>query len=181
MVEKIQSSVIGAAGEHLVLSELLKRNFVAGLAPFNTKDYDIVVLNKDGTNSFPIQVKTTSNNKRGWVMQEKHETPIKDLYYCFVYMTSALDNTEIYIVDSKTVANVIKTAHKIWLKVPGRNGQKHNPTKMRFFSRNVTANYFKNFDDYKDYLDEKEINFLNNYQEGWLEKFKDNWDSIKIK
>ena len=114
-------------------------------------------------------------------MQEKHETPIKDLYYCFVYMTSALDNTEIYIVDSKTVANVIKTAHKIWLKVPGRNGQKHNPTKMRFFSRNVTANYFKNFDDYKDYLDEKEINFLNNYQEGWLEKFKDNWDSIKIK
>ena len=52
---------------------------------------------------------------------------------------------------------------------------------MRFFSRNVTANYFKNFEDYKDYLDEKEISFLNNYQEGWLENYKDNWDSIKIK
>ena len=89
---KLQSSVIGAAGEHLVLSELLKRGYVAGLAPFNVKDYDIVVLNKDGTNSFPIQVKTTASNKRGWIMQKKHEKPVKDLIYCFVYLTEKLSD-----------------------------------------------------------------------------------------
>ena len=44
-----QTSVIGASGEYLVLSTLLKHNFIAGKAPDNTKDYDLVVINKDGT------------------------------------------------------------------------------------------------------------------------------------
>ena len=36
--KKVQSSVVGAAGEHLVLSELLKRGYIAGLAPFNVNE-----------------------------------------------------------------------------------------------------------------------------------------------
>ena len=41
---KVQSAVIGSAGEHLVISLLLRRNFIAGLAPQNTEDFDIVVM-----------------------------------------------------------------------------------------------------------------------------------------
>ena len=49
-----QSAVLGASGEYLILSNLLRLNFVAGKAPDNTKDYDLIVLNKSGTSSSPI-------------------------------------------------------------------------------------------------------------------------------
>ena len=68
----LQSAVVGASGEHLVLSNLLRLNFVAGKAPDNTKDYDLIVLNKDGTSSSPIQVKTSIRKERGWILQKKH-------------------------------------------------------------------------------------------------------------
>ena len=64
---------------------------------YNTKDYDLIVLNKDGTTSSPIQVKTTSQ-KSGWVLSKKHETPIKDLIFCFVYMDLNSSYNEIFIV-----------------------------------------------------------------------------------
>jgi hypothetical protein len=54
-----QSAVPGASEEYLVLSHLLRLNFVAGKVPDNTKDYDLIVNNKDRTSSSPIQVKTT--------------------------------------------------------------------------------------------------------------------------
>ena len=53
---ELQSAVLGASGEYLVLSHLLRLNFVAGKAPDNTKDYDLIVLNKNGTSSSPLQV-----------------------------------------------------------------------------------------------------------------------------
>ena len=47
MAKRPQSSVIGAAGEHLVLSHLLRLGFIAGKTPDFTKDYDLVALNED--------------------------------------------------------------------------------------------------------------------------------------
>jgi len=174
-----QSSVIGAAGEHLVLSNLLRLNFVAGQAPYNTKDYDLVVLNKNGTSSSPIQVKTALN-KDGWVMKKKDETPIKNLIFCFVYLEINSSKTEIYIIDSKTVSEVLRFSHKIWLKVPGLKGRKHNDNNMRVLSRNnaVIVGKVKNFEEY---LNTDEIEFLANYSEGWLNKYKDGWNLIENK
>ena len=60
MTKRPQSSVIGAAGEHMVLSHLMRLGFISGKTPDFTKDYDLVVLNEDGNNSAPIQVKTTT-------------------------------------------------------------------------------------------------------------------------
>lgn len=152
-----QSSVIGAAGEHLVLSNLLRLNFVAGQSPYNTKDYDLVVLNKNGTSSFPIQVKTALN-KDGWVMKKKDETPIKNLIFCFVYLEIDSNKTEIYVLDSKTVSKILGFSHRIWLKVPGLKGRKHNDNKMRVLLRNnaVIVGKVKNF---KEYLNSEEIDF----------------------
>ena len=181
---KLQSSVIGASGEHLVLSELLKRGYVAGLAPFNVKDYDIVVLNKDGTNSFPIQVKTTASNKSGWIMQEKHEKPVKDLIYCFVYLTEKLSDTEIFIIDSKKVSNFLKTIHSIWLKVPGKNGKKHNDSNMRMLGRGINQSYIDDFEKIKNILNENEQKFILSMKaqnNTWIEQFRDAWEQIRIK
>jgi hypothetical protein len=174
-----QSAVLGAAGEYLVLSNLLRLNFVAGKAPDNTKNYDLIVLNKNGTSSSPIQVKTTFR-KDGWILNKKHETPIKNLFFCFVYMSKTSSNSEIYIIDSETVSYSIKTSHKIWLKLPGAKGKKHNDTAMRQLTRDH-KNIFAKKSNYKEYLNKEEINFINEHGSGWINKYKDAWRLLEIK
>ena len=179
-MKNIQSSAIGTSGEYLVLSELIKKGYVAGLAPQNIKDFDIVVLNSDGTNSFPMQVKTTTKKKRAWVMQEKHETPIKDLVYCFVYMTELLEQTEIYIIDSKIVGHKLKLGHQIWLKTPSRDGSPHNDTKMRQLDEGYSDKNIDSLKNIKNLLTENEIEHLGKYKIGWMEKYKNNWALISV-
>ena len=173
-----QSAVLGASGEYLVLSHLLRLNFVAGKAPDNTKDYDLIVLNKDGTSSSPIQVKTTFKETH-WLLQEKHENPIKNLKFCFVYMSKDSNKNEIFVIDSKVVAYAISISHKIWLKLPGLKGQKHNDSKMRALHRDF--NFFTKFKNYKEYLNKEEIKFIDDYSLGWMDKHKEAWSFIDHK
>ena len=177
MEKKLQSANIGTAGEHLVLAHLLRLNFVAGLAPYNTKDYDLIVVNKDGSTSCPIQVKT-SMNKDGWMMSHKHEKPIDNLFYCFVQMYRTKPDTEIFVIDSKTVAHVVKMAHQIWLKIPGRKGRAHNQTSMRILGRDnrIAVGKTKN---YAEFLNKAEIEFLEKYKIGWLEQYRDACSLLK--
>ena len=173
-----QSAVIGASGEHLILSHLLRLNFVAGKAPDNTKDYDLIVLNKDGTSSSPIQVKTTIRKERGWILQKKHEKVIKNLFFCFVKLEATSDKTEIYIMDSKTVSHVVENSHKIYLKLPGLKGQKHNDSTMRKLYRDYNSIAGLRTKNFKKYLTKSELKVLNKYSEGWLDKYKDAWHLI---
>ena len=182
-----QTSTIGAMGEHFVLSQLLKQNFVAGLAPQNTKDYDIVVLNKDGNIASPIQVKTalyseTSNPITEWMLRDKHEIPIKNLVFCFVRMNLDSNKTQTYIIDAKKVSYLVKTCHKIWLKVPGIKNNKHNDTSMRKMMSDFRRTLGKrNYDKLKDYLTKDDIDFIKKYSDGWLKEHENNWEIIKIK
>ncbi len=171
-----QSSVIGAAGEHLVISHLLRLGYIAGKTPDFTKDYDIVVLNKDGNDSAPIQVKTTTNN--GWILSKKHEIPIKNLFFCFVKMNLKNEKSDIFILDANQVAKYVKTTHKIWLKLPGKNGKKHNDTDMRKLDENLQKLYKLKI-DLNNYLDKTEISFIKKYPKGWLENYRNAWHLIK--
>ena len=81
MSEKIKSDtqLVGAAGEHLVLSRLLARGILAAQAPRGTRKADILVNHFDGKAPCLIQVKTRSGKGAdgGWHMKAKHED-IKD-------------------------------------------------------------------------------------------------------
>jgi hypothetical protein len=44
-----QTSLLGAAGEHYVMSELLRCGYIAALAPQGVPAADIVVSNSEGT------------------------------------------------------------------------------------------------------------------------------------
>jgi len=175
--EKLDLSNIGAAGEHLVLSHLLRRNFVAGQAPYNTKDYDLIVLDRNKNFNFPIQVKTSCYND-GWILKEKHENIINNLFFCFVYLNLSKNDSEIFILDSKTVSKFIKTSHQIWLKLPGKNNRPHKDTPMRLLARNGNIAVGKR-KDYEKYLNNDEKKFLKDFSLGWLDKYKDAWDLIK--
>jgi len=155
------SQLIGAAGEHLVLSRLLVRGMLAAQAPRGTRKADILVNHLDGKAPCLIQVKARSGKGAdvSWHMKAKHED-IKDLdmYYCFVDFGS--QNDSVYIIPALKVAEVVTESHATWLATPGKNGQAHNHTDMR----RIRANYGMD---------------LVSAPDGWLEQYLENWDLIE--
>lgn len=121
------TSLLGAAGEHYVLSELLRRGFVAALAPQGVPNMDILVADTDGDQLCAIQVKTRSGRggDGGWHMRPKHEKHHAErLFYCCVdFGNSARERPNVYVIPSQKVAEVIGTAHRAWLSNPGKNGR----------------------------------------------------------
>jgi hypothetical protein len=69
----LDKALIGAAGEHLVLSRLLARGLLASQAPRGTRKADILVNPLDGGQPRLIQVKTRSipSKNLSWAMNEK--------------------------------------------------------------------------------------------------------------
>ena len=55
------TSLTGAAGEYYVMSQLLRRSFIAALAPTGVPNCDIVVTDEIGDRLCAIQVKTRNN------------------------------------------------------------------------------------------------------------------------
>ena len=85
-------------------------------------------------------------------------------------------DSEIFVIDSYTVSNFLKTSHSIWLKIPGRNGEPHNDTNIRELSPRVK---YRSSLELDDILSKNDLNFIKNHPEGWLDKYKNAWDLIK--
>jgi hypothetical protein len=158
------STILGAAAEHYVMCQLLRRQMIAALAPAGVPDADIIVSDRIGSTLAAIQVKARRNigTDRGWHMKEKHETMVRTLlFYSFVdFGKAVMDAPKCWVVPSKIVASILALSHKTWLARPGVNGRRHNPTVMRRF-----------LPDYS-HLE------LQNYQEGWLGPYLEAWHLI---
>lgn len=153
MSKSLSSSLLGAAGEHLVLSRLLTRGVLASAAPPGFEAVDILVqpLSSDGPRS--VQVKATfSSEKIGWWLSEKHET-ITDpgLIYCFV--TFSPTSQVVYVIPAPVVAQAIETDHRGWLSRSGAKGQARKDTP----GRKLRASMF-------------------DWPENWLDQYRENWD-----
>lgn len=161
MVDKKDKNLVGAAGEHLVLSRLLSEGILAAPAPRGARKADILVNYLDGKLPCLIQVKTRKglDADSGWHMGEKHEEiKDEDLYYCFV----AIDEGKnlVYIIPATKVSEVVEDSHNTWLKTPGAKGQKHNETKMRFIKNRYGGLSVKSAPD------------------GWMDEYLEAWDPI---
>ena len=183
------SASIGASGEHLVLSNLLKLDYIAGLAPYNTKDYDLIVSSSDGSQQVNIQVKTalhtvkTSNfSKLKWILSEKCEVMKDNLIYSFVYFSQESNFYKIYNLPSKKVSEFITMSNQIYIKLPKPNGDLHKNTSMRVLAADafldITAKH--NRDSLKDLLLKDELVFLEKYRYGWMDKFEDDWNLFEL-
>ncbi len=155
---RTDSSLIGAAGEHLVLSRLLSRGILAAPAPRGARKADILVNHLDTSNSFLIQVKTRSGKgaEIGWHMNKKHEAITdRDLYYCFVDMGAT--NQDIYVIPASVIAKVTKDSYQAWLKAPGKNGRPHQETDLRRITKEYKVP-------------------VKSAPPGWMDEYKESWD-----
>lgn len=152
---KSDKALVGAAGEYLVLSRLLSRGLLASPAPRGTEKVDIVVSDKDGKSSFRIQVKTTEGTaKGGWFLSKKHEAQSeRDLYFCLVALHET--SPEVYVIPSSVIAKVIAEDHQHWLSKTSKTGKTHKDTDMRKIKARMPLQ-----------------------GEGWLEKYRENWDQL---
>ena len=150
-------ALVGAAGEHLVLSRLLSRGLLAAPAPRGTEKVDIVVTNQDGKSSFRIQVKTTEGSTRnGWFLNAKHESQSEpDLYFCFVLLRPT--SPQVFVVPSTEVVAAIKADHHNWLQKPSRSGAPHKDSSMRRIRSSMPL-----------------------MEEGWLNRYLENWDQLGL-
>ena len=161
------STVLGAAGEHYVMCQLLRRGLIAALAPVGVPNTDIVVTDDFGDRLCAIQVKTRQDkgSDGGWHMGRKHESILSSsLFYAFLdFGKTLIDPPKCFIIPSTIVANVVREAHEIWLATPGKNGIARKDSDFRRF-----------LPDY----DRVGIKFGRGV--GWLDPYLENWDQIKM-
>lgn len=135
MTVKESTALVGAAGEHYCMTQLLLRGCLAALTPRGSPAADILVLSPDGTIAAEVQVKARSGRSgKGWRMSQKHEDLVRPrLFYCFVDFGHERD-WPVYVMPSAEVARYLKLSHQEWLATPGRGGQEHNDWPGRFIS-----------------------------------------------
>ena len=157
------SITTGAAGEHYVMCQLLRRGLIAALAPTGVPDADIIVTDAIGDRLCAVQVKTRlkPGSDKGWHMSKKHEAiSSPNIYYCFVGFET--EPPGCWIVPSAVIADVLKRSHQNWLQQPGKRGQPHKGNKMR----RLCESY-----DHE--------NFLPEFSLGWLDRYRDRWQSFE--
>jgi hypothetical protein len=163
--DNINPTILGAAAEHYVMCQLLRRGKIAALAPAGVPDADIIVSDRVGSTLAAVQVKARRDigSDGGWHMKAKHETMARDLlFYCFVDFGRALaDAPKCWVLPSSVVANTLVATHKAWLATPGKNGRPHQDHDMR---RLLPHYSFLSHD--------------HNFANGWLDRYLEAWDSI---
>jgi hypothetical protein len=159
-----QTTLLGAAGEHFVMAQLLRRGLIAALAPQGVPNLDIVVSDIEGTRQLGVQVKSRLNkgSDGGWHMGEKHESIVSPtLFYCFVDFGDDVSSTPTtYILPSAKVATVVRDSHAAWRSNPGKHGQARNDSKLRRLVPDYSYAYAPH---------------PPKYALGWLDEFKEAW------
>lgn len=159
------STTLGAAGEHYVMCQLLRRGFIAALAPVGVPNTDIIVSDDIGDRLCAIQVKSrvAKGSDGGWHMKSKHEhIASPTLFYAFVDFGADLDSPPTsYIVPSRVVADVLQRAHRLWLATPGKKGQQRKDGVLRRFLPDYDL-----------------VKLRIGCGPGWIDRYRENWEQL---
>lgn len=151
------------------MSEMLRRGFIAALAPAGVPNADIVVTDVEGSRLCSLQVKTRRDigSDGGWHMKAKHENIRGDrLFYCFVDFGKTPEaKPAVFVIPSGVVADVLAASHRRWLATPGMKGQARKDSVMR----RMLPDYSRTFGSAD-----------NPYPKGWLEQYRDAWHVLDL-
>lgn len=170
---KVSSVILGAAGEHYVMAELLRRGLIAAKAPEGVPNFDIVITDINGERLAAIQVKTRRDYRggdKGWHMKAKHDTLVADrMFYVFVDVGSDENSpVSFYVMPSRVVAEACRMSHQIWLQTPGLGGRPHGDSEMR----RLLPKYAHND---RMQLSEDQQAFMDSHSDGWMEEYRNGW------
>lgn len=134
MPRKLDSTLVGVAGEYLVAGELTLRGYIASITLRNSRGIDIIASSTDGSSSVSIQVKTNSDGGSKWILSKKAETfHSENHFYVFVALQDLGQRPDFYIVPSKVVADYTYTSHSEWLLGSKRDGSARKDSSLRNF------------------------------------------------
>lgn len=149
-----EGNLIGNAGEHYTIAELLKRGIIAAQTPRNTHAFDILATN--GIKTVKIRVKTKSEQYSHWQWNIKKDgetiflklDKTKD-FVILVNLKSAKERPDFYVIPTRTVNSWLKKDFLVWVKTPGKHGRSHDPNnkgrhldcdkRMKFLERHSDA------------------------------------------
>ena len=175
VMQKISSRIVGAAGEHYVLSQLLRRGWVAALVPDGAPNMDILVTDENNQRLCAIQVKTRRDigRDKGWHMKPKHgEMVVDDLFYVLVDVGKRqLDRTTCYVLPSHVVAKCIRLCHQVWLDTLGRGGRPHKDSNVRRLRPDHSS---------INPISEEGRAIVDRYRSGWLAPYRNNWSILGL-
>ncbi len=136
----------GVAGEYFVAAELSRRGYVASITLRNTRGIDIVVTSSDASRTVTIQCKTSSTERKQWILTKKSEDFVSAThYYVFVSLRGELERPVYHIVPSKVVADAISSGHSEWLKNTSKSGKPHKDSAIRNF-KDKEGQYLERWD-----------------------------------
>lgn len=127
-----EGTLIGNAGEHYVMAELLKRGVIAALAPRNAPAFDILATR--GEKAVRIRVKTKSEEYDYWQWNVKKDGAIfrhlstQSDFIVLVNLTNETKDLSFYIARTTDVDGWLKADFDRWLNTPGKKGQKRAAT-----------------------------------------------------
>lgn len=134
MAIKLETTLVGVAGEYLVAGELTLRGYLAAITLRNSRGVDIIVSSSDGARSVSIQVKSNSSGRPSWILTKKSESFASDNhFYVFVALKEMGLRPSFYIVPSRIVAKHVRTTHASWLSEPKKDGTPRKDSSMRKF------------------------------------------------
>ena len=137
-IKRGRGTIIGNAGEYLLVGELLKRGIVAAPAPRNTTGFD--VLAATGQNSCNIRVKSKTPAATSWVWmcgKDENRTIFKGMldegdFTVLVDLKGYDDPPEYFILPTRLLNENLKERFRAWVESPGRGGRQRNPDSRMF-------------------------------------------------
>lgn len=135
MKEKLESTLVGVAGEYLVAGELTLRGYIASITLRNSRGIDIIASNADGSRSVSIQVKTNSDGRKNWMLNKKAESfHSPNHYYVFVALQGLGQRARFHVVPSKVIADYTYSTHSEWLMGKKSDGSDRRDSPLRKFN-----------------------------------------------
>ncbi len=131
-IKQGRGTVIGNAGEYLVVGELLRRDIVAAPAPRNTPGFDVLATTGEKSVNVRVKSKTAAANSWVWISGRGSERIIfKGLLSegDFTVLADLKDTTvspDYWVYPTKTLDDELQTDFKHWVESPGRGGRQHS-------------------------------------------------------
>ena len=150
-----EGTLIGNAGEYFVVAELLKRRFIAALAPRNSPAFDILATNQEKTVRIRVKTKTEAYDVWQWSVKKDgsifRHLQSGDDFTVLVNLTNEIKDMKYFILPTSVVNDWLVADFKKWLSAPGKKGQPHasdNPKRNLEFTKSADKlePYLNNWD-----------------------------------